>query len=186
MFLHIIVIDIDQMEQHDHARLPGVLHVLLRLSPLCRCGGPPRSEGAWGPPGWPTPQGCLPHGSAGGRPARRPRLTTRGCARRPGGAQERSSRRWPARHCPNAASGSGRSGQSERRVCASRRSTTGPRLLWCYTQCGVPPHASARCGTVRDPALCRGCDCARCGMSPRWRRRPVTVLGKTVGRWGER
>ena len=53
----------------------------------------------------------------------RPRLARRG-------AQARRVLRWPARHCPHAASVSGRSGQRESRVGASRWIATVPRLLW--------------------------------------------------------
>ena len=48
------------------------------------------------------------------------------------------------------------------------------------------PNAPASCGTVRYPVIRRGCDCERFCMRPSLRRIPLTVLGKTAGRLGER
>jgi hypothetical protein len=110
----------------------------LRVSGLS-CGGSHRCSGyqtrrSLEAPG--CPQGAPPaSGSAsrqrGGavRRGRRP-AAPQGEGRRRDGAQERSSRREPARNCPNASSVSGRSGKRESRVCASRWSTTVPRLIW--------------------------------------------------------
>jgi len=131
---HTKIIDTYQVDKYSDVLLADVLHGTLLLAQLCRCSDQPSEEGSWVLTwGATPPQGGLTsaRGAACRGAARRgSRLATRHWARWRGSAQERSARHWPARNGPNAARVSRGSGKRERRVCASRWSTTVPRLLW--------------------------------------------------------
>ena len=136
-----------RLAEPDPPAAPGVVPCGGRRLRAAPCAGAPRGPSAHGvarsqgrdrPPagrahagqGWARPVWVLPGGPgrwAGGRGPEQAPGRSRGAGR--GGAAERHSLRWPARHCANASSVSGPSGKSERRVGAFRCITTVPRLL---------------------------------------------------------